>query len=123
MRPLRVICVATAIVMIAAGVHRSCGLGIRRRAVDGGRLGDRRRQRLAVHDDSELAGPFWSGWALATQNTFERLVVAAAPPLFAELIVASGYPLAFAIARFSRWRRCRWYGYVRAARRCSSLTA
>jgi hypothetical protein len=45
----------------------------------------------------ELAGPFWSGWALAKQNTFERLVVAAAPPLFAEVIVASGYPLAFAI--------------------------
>jgi hypothetical protein len=34
---------------------------------------------------------------LGTQNTFERLVVAAAPPLFAEVIVASGYPLAFAI--------------------------
>ncbi len=45
----------------------------------------------------ELAGPFWSGWALAKQNTFERLVVASAPPLFAEVIVASGYPLAFAI--------------------------
>ncbi|MGB7111952.1 MAG: MFS transporter, partial [Mycobacterium sp.] len=45
----------------------------------------------------EHAGPFWSGWALATQNTFERLVVAAAPPLFAVLIMASGYPLAFAV--------------------------
>ena len=45
----------------------------------------------------ELAGPFWSGWALATQNTFERLVVAAAPPLFAVVIVASGYPLAFVV--------------------------
>ncbi|MGA8331669.1 MAG: MFS transporter, partial [Mycobacterium sp.] len=45
----------------------------------------------------ELAGPFWSGWALATQNTFERLVVAAAPPLFAVLIVSSGYPLAFTL--------------------------
>ena len=45
----------------------------------------------------ELAGPFWSGWALAKQNTFERLVVAASPPLFAEVIVTSGYPLAFAV--------------------------
>jgi hypothetical protein len=45
----------------------------------------------------ELAGPFWSGWALAKQNTFERLVVAAAPPLFAEVIVVSGFPTAFAV--------------------------
>ena len=46
----------------------------------------------------EIAGPFWSGWALAKQNTFERLVVAVAPPLFAELIVVAGYPLAFAVS-------------------------
>jgi hypothetical protein len=46
----------------------------------------------------EIAGPFWSGWAMGKQNTFERFVVAVAPPVFAELITVFGYPLAFAVS-------------------------
>jgi MFS family permease len=45
----------------------------------------------------ELAGRYWSGRALGTQNTVERLMVAVGPPVFGELISASGYPLAFAV--------------------------
>jgi hypothetical protein len=45
----------------------------------------------------EYAGPFWSGRALGAQHTAERLVFAAAPPLFGALITAVGYPLTFAV--------------------------
>ena len=45
----------------------------------------------------ELAGRYWSGRALGAQNTVERLMVAVGPPVFGELISASGYPLAFAV--------------------------
>jgi MFS family permease len=48
----------------------------------------------------ELAGPFWSGRALSTQNALERLMVAVGPPVFGGLITAAGYPVAFAICGF-----------------------
>jgi MFS family permease len=97
MRPLRIISVATAIVMMVLAFTDHVGWGfvaVPMMVVASAIAGD---NGLPFTTIPELAGPFWSGWALAKQNTFERLVVAAAPPLFAEVIVASGYPLAFAI--------------------------
>jgi len=97
MRPLRIICVATAIVMMLLAFTDHVGwafAAVPLMVVASAIAGD---NGLPFTTIPELAGPFWSGWALAKQNTFERLVVAAAPPLFAEVIVASGYPLAFAI--------------------------
>ncbi len=98
MRPMRVIAVATAAVMVLLAVTDDVGWGfaaIPMMVIASALAGD---NGLPFTTIPELAGPFWSGWALATQNTFERLVVAAAPPLFAEVIVVSGYPLAFAIS-------------------------
>jgi MFS family permease len=46
---------------------------------------------------TELAGPFWCGRALGTQNTTQRLIAAAAPPLFGALITTAAYPLAWAL--------------------------
>lgn len=46
----------------------------------------------------EFAGPFWSGRALGTQNTGQRLVAAAAVPLFGALVSATEYPVGFAAA-------------------------
>ncbi|OJZ74984.1 hypothetical protein BRW65_07190 [Mycobacterium paraffinicum] len=46
---------------------------------------------------TEFAGPFWSGRALGLHNTTQRLTAAAGPPLFGALIVASGYPAAWAL--------------------------
>lgn len=97
MRPLRIISVVVAIVMLALAFTDHVGWGfaaVPLMVVASAIAGD---NGLPFTTIPELAGPFWSGWALAKQNTFERLVVAAAPPLFAELIVASGYPLAFAV--------------------------
>lgn len=45
---------------------------------------------------AEIAGPYWGGRALGTQNTTQRLTAAVAPPLFGALVGAAGYPLAFA---------------------------
>ncbi|WP_448408715.1 MFS transporter [Mycolicibacterium sp. XJ647] len=52
---------------------------------------------LAFTAIAEIAGPFWSGRALGTQNTSQHLASAAAAPLFGAVIGAVGYPAAFAI--------------------------
>lgn len=46
---------------------------------------------------TEYAGPYWSGRALGAQNTTQRLMAAAGPPLFGALITASAYPAAWAL--------------------------
>lgn len=46
---------------------------------------------------TEFAGPFWSGRALGAQNTMQRVMAAAGPPVFGALIAAAGYPLAWAV--------------------------
>ncbi len=46
---------------------------------------------------TEFAGPYWSGRALGTQNTMQRLMAAAGPPMFGALITAAAYPLAWAL--------------------------
>jgi MFS family permease len=52
---------------------------------------------LAFTAIAEIAGPFWSGRALGTQNTSQLLTAGIAPPLFGALIGAAGYPIAFAV--------------------------
>jgi MFS family permease len=51
---------------------------------------------LAFTAIAEIAGPFWSGRALGTQNTSQLLAAGIAPPLFGGLITTAGYPAAFA---------------------------
>ncbi|MFI4983494.1 MAG: MFS transporter, partial [Nevskiales bacterium] len=52
---------------------------------------------LAFTAIAELAGPFWSGRALGTQNTSQLLMTGIVPPVFGALITAAGFPLAFAV--------------------------
>jgi MFS family permease len=52
---------------------------------------------LAFTAIAEIAGPFWSGRALGTQNTSQLLTSAIAPPLFGGLIGMAGYSAAFAV--------------------------
>jgi MFS family permease len=87
---------------------------------------------------TELAGQFWSGRALGIQNTTQRLMAAAGPPLFGALISAAKYPPAWALcglfplvavplvpikllppglestARLRSVRRLRWWRAVRS---------
>jgi MFS family permease len=51
---------------------------------------------LAFTAIAEIAGPFWSGRALGTQNTSQLLTAGIVPPLFGGLIGLAGYPAAFA---------------------------
>ncbi|HET9889133.1 MAG TPA: MFS transporter [Mycobacterium sp.] len=44
---------------------------------------------------TEFAGPYWSGRALGIQNTTQRMMAAAGPPLFGALISAARYPAAW----------------------------
>ncbi|OSC23000.1 MFS transporter [Mycobacterium vulneris] len=44
---------------------------------------------------TEFAGPYWSGRALGIQNTTQRIMAAAGPPLFGALISAAKYPPAW----------------------------
>ncbi|TAL80258.1 MAG: MFS transporter, partial [Candidimonas sp.] len=44
---------------------------------------------------TEFAGPYWSGRALGIQNTTQRMMAAAGPPLFGALISAAKYPSAW----------------------------
>jgi len=96
MRPLRLIALATALVLLllalADGLRSPIALAAMVVAL--AITGD---NGLPFTTVPEIAGRFWSGRALGTQNTVERLMVAVAPPVFGELITASGYPLAFAV--------------------------
>jgi len=46
---------------------------------------------------TEFAGPFWSGRALGIQNTTQRVMAAAGPPLFGALIAGAKYPTAWTL--------------------------
>jgi len=52
---------------------------------------------LAFTAIAEIAGPFWSGRALGTQNTSQLLTAGLTPPIFGALISAAGFPVAFAV--------------------------
>ncbi|GAB3609767.1 MFS transporter [Humibacter ginsengiterrae] len=52
---------------------------------------------LAYTSVAELAGPFWSGRALGTQNTGQFLAASIVGPAVGGLITLVGYPLAFAL--------------------------
>lgn len=52
---------------------------------------------LAFTGIAEIAGPFWSGRALGTQNTSQHLATAVSSPVFGGLIGVAGYPVAFAV--------------------------
>lgn len=53
---------------------------------------------LAFTAIAEIAGPFWSGRALGTQNTSQHLASAIASPLFGAVIGVLGFPAAFAVS-------------------------
>lgn len=95
-RPLRIIAVFTSVVMFVLAItdHVGWGVAVAVMVVASAITGD---NGLPFTTIPEIAGPFWSGWALAKQNTFERFVVAVAPPAFAELIMSAGFPLAWAV--------------------------
>ncbi|MCV7035233.1 MFS transporter [Mycobacterium heckeshornense] len=97
MRPIRVIAVTASVVMMLLALtdhlHWPLAVAVMLAAsvitvLDNG---------LAFTAIPEVAGPYWSGRAMGAQNTTQRLTAGAGPPVFGELIDATGYPVAFAV--------------------------
>lgn len=97
MRPIRIIALAAAVVMVLLAIadhaHSAMAVTLMVAAsvitvLDNG---------LAFTAIPEVAGRFWSGRAMGAQNTTQRLTAAVGPPVFGEMIDATGYPLAFAV--------------------------
>jgi len=96
MRPLRILAVATSVVMLALAFtdHLNWPLAVPMMVTAAALTGD---SGLPFTTIPELAGPFWSGRALSAQNALERLMVALGPPIFGGLISTAGFPAAFAV--------------------------
>jgi MFS family permease len=97
MRPVRAIAIAAALTLFPLALTDKTGSGydvLLMVAISVISVLDNGLEATAI---TELAGPFWSGRALGMQNTTQRLVAAAGPPLFGALIMTAGYPAAWAL--------------------------
>jgi MFS family permease len=103
LRPLRWVAVASAVAMLATAGAGALGARSTALAVVAAAcyiiascisVADNGLAFIAV---AELAGPYWSGRALGTQNTAQNVAGALTGPLVGALIGAIGYPLAFAL--------------------------
>jgi MFS family permease len=97
MRPVRIIAIATAssLFLLALSETRDWRFEVLLMiAVSVFAVLDNGLEATAI---TEFAGQFWSGRALGIQNTTQRLMAAAAPPVFGALIAAEAYPRAWAL--------------------------
>jgi MFS family permease len=97
MRPVRTIAVAAALILFLLALTDNSGSGYDvslMAALSVIAMLDNGLEATAI---TEFAGPFWSGRALGVQNTTQRLMAAAGPPLFGAVIIAAEYPAAWAL--------------------------
>lgn len=97
LRPIRTIAVAAALAMGALAVTAWADTPISVAIIVLASVITVSDNGLAFTAIAEIAGPFWSGRALGTQNTSQLFAAGLAPPLFGALIGVAGYPLAFAV--------------------------
>ncbi len=97
MRPIRIIAVAAAASMLALALTDLLRSPVSIAIMVAASVITVSDNGLAFTAIAEIAGPFWSGRALGTQNTSQLLTTGVAPPLFGALIGAAGFPLAFAV--------------------------
>jgi sugar phosphate permease len=97
MRPIRIIAVAAAASMLALALTDLLRSPVSIAIMVAASVITVSDNGLAFTAIAEIAGPFWSGRALGTQNTSQLLTTRVAPPLFGALIGAAGFPLAFAV--------------------------
>jgi len=97
LRPIRVIAVAAAVSMLALAATSMLDWPLSVAVMIVASVVTVSDNGLAFTAIAEIAGPFWSGRALGTQNTSQLLTHAFVPPLFGALIGAAGYPIAFAV--------------------------
>ena len=97
MRPVRIIAIAAALTLFLLALTDNIGSRydvLLIVAISVIALLDNGLEATAI---TEFAGPFWSGRALGMQNTTQRLMAAAGPPLFGALMMAGEYPPAWAL--------------------------
>jgi MFS family permease len=97
MRPVRTVAIAAALILFLLALTDNGGSGydvLLMAALSVIAVLDNGLEATAI---TEFAGPFWSGRALGMQNTTQRLMAAAGPPLFGALIMAAEYPAAWAL--------------------------
>jgi MFS family permease len=96
LRPIRTIALAAAIAMGLLALSDKLGSPLSVAVMIAASVITVSDNGLAFTAIAEIAGPFWSGRALGTQNTSQLLTASVAPPVFGALISTAGYPLAFA---------------------------
>lgn len=97
LRPIRNLAVASAAAMLVLGLTDHLRSPLAEAAMVVAAVISVLDNGLSSTAVAEIAGPYWSGRALGTQNTTQRLTAGIAPPLFGALIGAVGYPVAFAL--------------------------
>lgn len=97
LRPVRTIAVAAALTMALLAVTDAFGSPLSIALMIVASVVTVTDNGLAFTAIAEIAGPFWSGRALGTQNTSQLFTTGIVPPLFGALIAATGYPVAFAV--------------------------
>jgi len=98
MRPLRWVTVAAVATMVALAAAAGLDVAIAVPLVVLATMVTVADNGLAFTAVAERAGPFWSGRALALQNTAQFLAAAAVPPLAGLAVTWRGYPATFALA-------------------------
>jgi MFS family permease len=98
LRPLRWVTVAAAVTMLALGASAGLDAAVAVPLVVLATMVTVADNGLAFTAVAERAGPFWSGRALAVQNTAQFLTAAAVPPLAGLAVTWRGYPATFALA-------------------------
>lgn len=98
MRPFRWIAIATSITMALLALTDELDSGVSIALLVVASVVTVAPNGLAFTAVAEIAGPFWSGRALGTQNTSQYLAASLVPPLFGAAITAFAFPVAFAIS-------------------------
>lgn len=97
MRPMRWIVVLIAVVMAALAAADAADVSVAIALLVVASVATVAPNGLAFTAVAEIAGPFWSGRALGSQNTAQYLAAAAVPPVFGLLIGQTSYAAAFAV--------------------------
>ncbi|MDT5095872.1 MAG: hypothetical protein QOH60_5235 [Mycobacterium sp.] len=97
LRPIRTIAIAAAAAMAAVALTDYLGSPLSIALIVVASVITVSDNGLAFTAIAEIAGPFWTGRALGTQNTSQLLTAGIVPPLFGGLIAVAGYPAAFAL--------------------------
>jgi MFS family permease len=97
LRPIRTIAIAAVVAMALLALTDWLGSALSIAVMMAASVITVSDNGLAFTAIAEIAGPFWSGRALGTQNTSQLLATGITPPLFGGLIGIAGFPAAFAV--------------------------